>query len=134
MYKQIEDFENYLINEEGIVLNKKYNRQLLQPVNKQGYPEVQLWKNGKGYTKSVHRLVAQTFIPNPDNFPQVLHKDDDRRNPHIDNLIWGTNKQNMEQRDLKVGRGKVSKKKIMKLYKQKVWETADDFLAAIIKL
>lgn len=40
--------------------------------------------------KRVHKLVAEAFIPNPNNYPIVMHKDDNKTNPHMDNLEWGT--------------------------------------------
>ena len=52
-----------------------------------GYLSVQV---GKANTKHVHRLVAQTFIPNPEELPQVNHKDGDKHNNHVDNLEWVT--------------------------------------------
>lgn len=51
-----------------------------------GYPTVGLGNNNL----TVHRLVAQAFIPNPENLPLVLHKDGDKRNPRVSNLRWGT--------------------------------------------
>lgn len=47
-------------------------------------------KNGKANTEKVHRLVAKTFIPNPDNLPCVNHKDCNPANNHVDNLEWCT--------------------------------------------
>lgn len=60
-----------------------------------GYEQVCLRKNGKKYTKRVNRLVAQTFIPNPDNLPQVNHIDGHKTNNHVDNLEWCDSSQNM---------------------------------------
>ncbi|AYH92038.1 HNH endonuclease [Lactobacillus phage Iacchus] len=56
--------------------------------NKDGYMQVSFNANGKTVTIKVHRLVAQTFIPNPDNLPQVNHKDCNRTNNNVDNLEW----------------------------------------------
>lgn len=56
--------------------------------------------NPEGVKKSysVHRLVAEAFIPNPDNKPQVLHWDDNPLNNNVSNLRWGTQKDNMQDR------------------------------------
>lgn len=58
------------------------------------YLFVSLWKNNKQCTVYVHRLVAQLFIPNPDNKPEVNHKDGNRLNPHHSNLEWCTSLEN----------------------------------------
>jgi hypothetical protein len=58
--------------------------------NGKGYMGVTLYKNGKHPTVTVHRLVAQHFIPNPDNLPQINHKDENPLNNHVDNLEWCT--------------------------------------------
>lgn len=55
---------------------------------------VKLYKNNKYRLVGVHRLVAETFIPNPNNLPQVNHKDGNPQNNHIDNLEWVTKKEN----------------------------------------
>lgn len=55
------------------------------------YIVVNLSKDGKMKTVKVHRLVAQAFLPNPDNLPQVNHKDEDKNNNTVDNLEWCTN-------------------------------------------
>ena len=71
-----------------------------------GYLQVQLWKNGEYKTCLVHRLVAQTFIPNPENLPQVNHKDENKKNNFVflnedgtvnkekSNLEWKTHRDN----------------------------------------
>ena len=51
-------------------------------------------KNGKQVQRRVHILVAKAFIPNPNNYPIVMHKDDNKANPNVDNLQWGTVSQN----------------------------------------
>lgn len=60
-----------------------------------GYKATNLNQNGKGVPKYVHRLVAQAFIPNPSNLPQVNHKDENKSNNCVDNLEWCDNKYNI---------------------------------------
>lgn len=62
--------------------------------NRSGYKAVELFKDGKGTMKSVHRLVAESFIPNIDNKKEVNHKDGIRTNNLISNLEWATRKEN----------------------------------------
>ena len=56
---------------------------------------VQLYKNGVMKNEHIHRLVALTFIPNPNNLPQVNHKDEDKSNNCVDNLEWCEHKYNV---------------------------------------
>ena len=63
-------------------------------VGKNGYNMVMFYKDSKYKCAYVHRLVAQAFIPNPDNLPQVNHKDEIRTNNCVDNLEWGDSKYN----------------------------------------
>ena len=58
--------------------------------DKDEYERIGLYKNGKREMFGVHRLVAEAFIPNPDNLPQVNHKDENPSNNHVDNLEWCT--------------------------------------------
>ena len=62
--------------------------------NKDGYSVVQLYKNNKRKLKLVHRLVAEAFIPNPNNYPYVNHKDGNKANNCVDNLEWCNNSMN----------------------------------------
>lgn len=68
---------------------------LKQFENNKGYLLVSLRKNGKSKSFSVHRLVAQAFIPNPDNKPCVNHKDENPLNCNVENLEWVTQKENI---------------------------------------
>ena len=63
---------------------------ILKHSYKKGYAFVDLSKNNIRSNKQIHRLIAEHFIPNPKNYPIVLHKDDDPSNMSIDNLMWGT--------------------------------------------
>jgi hypothetical protein len=90
MRKDIEGFENYCVDESGVVYNKTRNRALRSTTNKCGYVYVSLYKCGKAIRKRVHRLVAEAFVQNPLNLPQVNHKDEDKQNNSIANLEWCT--------------------------------------------
>lgn len=84
---------NYLIYPDGRVWSNKTNKFLSQ-FEVKGYFQVGLFINGKRIKYYVHRLVAETFIPNPDNLPQVNHIDENTKNNNYSNLEWVTSKQN----------------------------------------
>jgi hypothetical protein len=64
-------------------------------LNDRGYVIVRLKINGKTTTKKLHRLIAETWLPNPENKPQVNHKDGDKTNNHLSNLEWMTGSENV---------------------------------------
>ena len=76
---------------EEIVLPEKIRKPQL---TKYGYYRVGLTKSHKQIYYSVHRLVAEAFIPNPENLPQINHKDENKLNNEINNLEWCTSKYN----------------------------------------
>jgi hypothetical protein len=94
IWKRIKGFETYMVSNRGNVKNKDGVVMSLRRRSR-GYPEVILYKNGKEYYRVVHRLVAIAFIPNPENKPQVNHKDLDKLNNDVGNLEWCTNKHNI---------------------------------------
>lgn len=59
-----------------------------------GYKFVALCKDGKKVMRSVHRLVAEAFIPNPEKLPEVNHRDEDKTNNNVENLEWCTSQYN----------------------------------------
>ena len=63
--------------------------------NNRGYIRVRLSRDNNAKTYLIHRLVAQTFIPNPNNYSQVNHKDENKTNNNVKNLEWCTNKYNL---------------------------------------
>lgn len=88
---KIKDYENYSINENGEVRNDKTGKILAVNINvHNGYPFVSLWNGNKCKKATVHRLMAEAFIPNPENKPTVDHKDGNRKNNSLDNLRWAT--------------------------------------------
>lgn len=88
--------EKYAVTEDGKVWSYKHKK-FLKPKLVHGYPMVDLFKKGdsKKYPMHVHRCVAIAYIPNPDNLPEVNHKDECPTNPRVDNLEWCTHKYNM---------------------------------------
>lgn len=94
IWKQIKGYEGlYEVSNFGNIMSLNYKRtgqvNVLSPVeDKDGYLYVGLHKNGKQKICFIHRLVAEAFIPNWFDYPQVNHKDENKQNNHIDNLEW----------------------------------------------
>ena len=94
--KRIAGYEDYFIYEDGRVFSTKSNKFLKHNVSSCGYPSVELFNNEGSSRKTVHRLVAEAFIPNPDNYPQINHIDENKLNPSAENLEWCTQKENIQ--------------------------------------
>ncbi len=90
--KQIGKYPGYYVNETGEVYSAFSKRILLGMTDTKGYKRVNM--NGAQY--SVHRLVAEAFIPNPLNLPQVNHINEIKADNRVENLEWVTNQQNSE--------------------------------------
>lgn len=90
--KEIKGFENYSISKDGEVYRNK--KKICKWIDGTGYYQVILFKNGKKYYRRVHRLLAETYIPNPNNLPQVNHIDGIKTHTWLDNLEWATNSEN----------------------------------------
>lgn len=88
IWMPIKDFEDYLISNFGRVKSLKSKIILKQFEYRGGYLEVHLRKPGIKVHKKIHRLVAEAFLENPNNYPAVNHKDENKKNNHVDNLEW----------------------------------------------
>lgn len=90
-WKILKENENYSINEKGEIKNNITKKKLSPSINKDsGYYQIDLWKNNKSRKHTLHRLVANNFIPNLENKPTVDHIDGNRLNNNISNLRWAT--------------------------------------------
>ena len=105
IWKDVAGYEGfYQVSNKGNVrsverkdsIGRKCGGRILKPINnRRGYLRVILWKNGKYKTNFIHRLVAEAFVPNPDNLPQVNHLDEVKTNNELSNLEWCDSKHNV---------------------------------------
>lgn len=96
VWKDIKGYEGlYQVSNLGRI--KSIRRNIIMKVRKDkyGYYQLGLTKNKEQKTFKAHRLVAETFIPNHNNLPEINHKDEDKTNNRVENLEWCTNKYNM---------------------------------------
>ena len=100
-YKIIKGFENYEVSNFGKVKDINTGRILRNQIDKHGYYYVQLYKDGK-YSKNIHKLVANAFLPNPFQKLCVDHVDNDRLNNNINNLRWATYQENAMNRKISI--------------------------------
>jgi hypothetical protein len=93
----------YGVDEDGIVYsllnNKKVRRSIPYPLRTTvcpaGYPSVALWDGERYHKRRIHRIVAEAFVPNPGNKPQINHINGDRTDPRVVNLEWCTPGENL---------------------------------------
>ena len=119
----------YGVTPEGDVWSYK-RKMFLKPVMLYGYPRIGLWKDGKVKREFVHRLVAEAYIPNPDNLPQVNHRDENRANNCLQNLEWCDAKYNSNYGTRNERVSKSNKKPILQYTLDgefiREWECASD--------
>ncbi len=98
---EITNYPNYLIYDDGRVQNKKTKR-ILKPIKSNtGYLQVVLSHKNKQKTHSIHRLVAEYYINNPENKPTVDHINRDRKNNRIENLRWASRTEQIENQGIR---------------------------------
>lgn len=95
VWAKIKGFEGYEVSNTGYVRNAGTGEILKATLNTWGYPSVTLCVEGRRKNMTVHRLVAQAFIPNPHSLPEVNHRDECKTNNSVSNLEWTTKKANM---------------------------------------
>ena len=118
---------NYTITEEGTITNTKTGRVLTGTLARNEYPTVQLSLNGKVYSKMIHRLVAEYFCPNPNNYPIVHHKDENKLNYHADNLAWVDNSINMSSVTSRKERSKPKSVELNKILDNEEWKPIQNY-------
>ena len=93
VFKSIKGYEGlYSISNLGRVRSDRYNRIISSRLKKNGYLEASLNRNNIKIYYKIHRLVAEAFLPNPNNYSVVDHIDGNRSNNNINNLQWTTQK------------------------------------------
>lgn len=110
MWKQIPT-TNYSVSNEGNVRNDKTGKILKQQI-RNGYLAVRLYINGTNSLYNVHKLVAEAFVPNPNNYPYVNHKSEVKTENSADNLEWCTQKYNCNYGDRNNKIGKAHEKTV----------------------
>lgn len=93
-WKPIKGYPHLLISRTGRVWSTTYDKELRPHLTNRGYLRVNLSKDKTVKRASVHRLVAEAFIPNPDNLPAVDHIDGNKLNNRVENLQWITQSDN----------------------------------------
>lgn len=90
-WKPIEKYDGlYLISDDGKIFSVRSNKLLKPQIQKTGYIKIEFNIDGKHKKEYIHRLVAEAFIPNPNNYPIINHKDENPQNNCVDNLEWCT--------------------------------------------
>lgn len=89
IWKPIKGFEElYLVSNNGRIWSLRSKRVLKPKIDKYGYAVVVLYSQRRSYYRTIHRLVAQTFIPNPLELPTVNHINENKTDNSVENLEW----------------------------------------------
>ena len=101
-YRIIKDFENYEVSNFGNIKNFNTGRILKPLINSNGYYKINLCKDGKTFTKAIHKLVANAFLPNPLNKKCVDHKNNDKLDNNVENLRFASTRENNMNKKLSI--------------------------------
>ena len=130
-WRVLEEFPDYEISNTGRIRRLTESKSPKTYIGKEkrfyknnaGYYTTVFLKDNKVYCRTIHTLVAKTFIPNPNNLSDVDHIDDNKENNNVDNLQWLSHKENMskffgtEKHKLSIEKAKENRKKTMELKK-----------------
>ena len=148
IWKNLKGFEDkYKISSKGEIINKKDNKKINTRISKDGYIRVTLYYKNKSYIKSIHRLVAETFIEKKTTTSnlEVNHIDGNKLNNNINNLEWITHKENIEhawkknlfesvrKASKRYGKDNPNAKRVYQIKDKKVVEVFDTIKEAAIK-
>ena len=126
IWKPLAQCDKYECSTFGRIRDAKTKRILNGSINNKGYIRYDLCLNGKRFVVSGHRAVAETFIDNIENKPQINHIDGNKTNNNINNLEWCTGSENIlhAQHIIKTGSGGKNKKKIICLTTNEIFESS----------
>ena len=115
----IKGCENYIIFEDGVIINNNTGKEMKPHMEKTGYYRICLSKNDKQKNFMLHRLIALAFIPNPDNKETVDHINRIKNDNRIENLRWASKSEQERNKNCYTSTGlKFISKQVCKIYKQ----------------
>lgn len=132
---KIKESSDYYVTDTGCLYSRKWGRfkKLTLPIVKDGYVRAKFQKTPtKRITTGIHRLVAEAFIPNPENKPEVNHIDGNKQNNNVSNLEWVTHGENIQHSYDSLGRkhGMLGRKGKNSPYSKKIQQIKDNKVIA----
>ena len=133
IFVPIEGYSKYQISNLGRIKSTVGKEKILKTWINKGYYSVSLMKDKVQKNHLIHRLVAQAFIPNPENKLEVNHIDGDTKNFNISNLEWSTHSENIHHsKNISKNGSVISRQKILEIYNANQYKTVNNFLDIIL--